>query len=101
MLYTGTPRAAASRFIVPPPLITRSECHIRFSPSTTWSGMTAFLASMRCGHFVRIAGLVLVAGQDDQGVFSHGPEVTHDLSEEPCRPRVVIWASSRGRTVIR
>ena len=34
VLYTGTPSAAASRFMVPPPLITRSDSQTSCSPST-------------------------------------------------------------------
>src|SRR5713226_2011564 len=35
ILYTGTPIAAASRFMVPPPLTTKSEFQMMFIPSST------------------------------------------------------------------
>ena len=35
-------------------------------------------------------GLVVVAGQDDHGGILHGPEVLHDLLEEPVGLGVVI-----------
>ena len=54
MLYTGTPRAAASRFIVPPPLMTRSEYQIRFRPFSTFSGIRAFPLRNNSNHEERI-----------------------------------------------
>ena len=96
MLYTGNPSAAASRFIVPPPLITRSEYHMRLRPSTTWSGMTAFFASNRRGHCARISRLLLVPGQDHHGGFLHGAEVVHDLAEELFAFRVVVMGLRGG-----
>ena len=38
VVYTGTPSAAASRFIVPPAETTRSASAIRLCASTAWSG---------------------------------------------------------------
>jgi hypothetical protein len=38
VVYTGTPSAAASRFIVPPAETTRSASAIRLWASTAWSG---------------------------------------------------------------
>src|SRR6185437_5406958 len=51
MLYTGMPRAAASRFMVPPPLITRSDNQIRLRPSTARSGMRILRLSIQPCHF--------------------------------------------------
>src|SRR5690554_5945429 len=47
MLYTGTFNAAASLFMVPPPLITRSECQMIFRPSYTCSGMIKYFFLIR------------------------------------------------------
>ena len=47
---TGTPSAAASRFIVPPPLMTRSENQIRFRPSSTRSGIMILRFSIQGAH---------------------------------------------------
>src|SRR5450432_2243333 len=52
-LYTGTPNAAASRFIVPPPLTTKSENHIRFKPSTGVSGIIKWPLAINSAHCFR------------------------------------------------
>lgn len=83
MLYTGTPRAAASRFMVPPPLTTRSEYQIRFESIHRPRGDDrAPIGEPPGERGPEGVALGSIAGQEHDPNARVGEQVVHDLDEQ-------------------